>query len=85
MMRDLMAENRLKLEVTKAKVLPLCRDSDRYLMDNFHALQNLDDEDLYNINRVRVFLKVTMLPDVVDAAGVVAITEEAFAAWQMTD
>jgi len=67
----------MKLEVTKAKVLPLCGEGDRYLMDDFRGLQNLDNSDLYDINRVQIFLKVTTLSVIVDAAGV-SITEEAF-------
>jgi len=83
-MREFMAQNHLKLEVTKAKVLPLCRDGDQYLMDDFRTLQNLDDSDLYDINRVQIFLKVTTLSDSVDAAGL-AITVEAYNANKLTD
>jgi len=83
-MQDFMAENQMKLEVTKAKVLPLCREGDRYLMDDFRALQNLDDADLYDINRVRIFLQVMTLSDNVDAAGL-SITAEAFDASKLLD
>jgi len=34
-MWDFMVNNRIKLEVTKVKVLPLSREGDRYLMDDF--------------------------------------------------
>jgi len=83
-MREFMAQNHLKVEVTKAKVLPLCRDGNRYLMDDFQTLQNLDDSDLDDINRVQIFLKVTTLSDIVDAAGL-AITVEAYNATKLTD
>jgi len=74
----------MKLEVTKAKVLPLCREGDRYLMDDFCGLPSLDDSDLYGINRVRIFLKVMTLSNIADAAGI-SITVEAFNALQLMD
>jgi len=83
-MQEFMAKNCMKFEVTKAKVLPLCREGDRYLMDDFRALQNLTDADLYDINRVRIFLKVTTLSNIADAAGL-SITTEAFNALKLTN
>jgi len=53
-------------------------------MDDFRGLPNLDDSALYNINRVRIFLKVTTLSNIADAAGVL-ITAEAFNALQLMD
>jgi len=53
-------------------------------MDDIHGLPNLDDSELYDINRVRIFLKVTTLSDIADAAGIL-ITAEAFNALQLTD
>jgi hypothetical protein len=83
-MRQFMAENRLKLEVTQAKKIPLCRERDRYLMDDFRHLNIFSDSDLYDINRCRIFLKVTTLSDITDGLGR-CITEEAFKCRAFTD
>ena len=64
-----MAENSMQFQVAQARLVPLCREGDRYLMDDFQQLQLFDDEDLYDINRVRTYLQVTMLLDIVEAAG----------------
>ena len=79
-----MVSNRLKLEITKAKVLPLAQENDRYLMDDFRQLQNLDAEDLYDINRVHIFLQEMTLSNIVDGPGL-KIMADAFKTQQMTD
>ena len=72
-----MVENNIQLKITRARIIPLCRVMDSYLMDKFRKLENLSDEDLYDINRVRIFLQVMMLSDIVDSLGW-EITSEAF-------
>jgi hypothetical protein len=53
-------------------------------MDDFRLLPNLTNDDLYNINRVRIFLNVTTLSDITDGSGI-HITEDAFAARPLSD
>ena len=83
-MRQFMARHSIQLAVAKAKLVPLARTHDRYLMDDFGLLSNLTPDDLYDINRVRIFLKVTTLSDITDGCGVY-ITEDAFSARPLSD
>jgi hypothetical protein len=83
-MREFMARHCIQLTVAKARVVPLARDHDRYLMDDFRVLPNLTGEDLYDINRVRIFLQVTTLSDITDGSGR-NIMEEAYEARPMSD
>ena len=53
-------------------------------MDDFWQLQLFDNEDLYDINRVRTYLQVTTLSDIVEAAGC-SVAKEAFKVKQFTD
>ena len=53
-------------------------------MDDFRQLQLFDDEDLYDINRVRMYLQVTTLLDIVEAARC-SMANEAFKVKQFTD
>jgi hypothetical protein len=83
-MRQFMARHCIQLEVAKAKLVPLARTHDRYLMDDFRLLSNFTPDDLYDINRVRIFLQVTTLSDITDGSGVF-ITNDAFSARPLPD
>ena len=76
-MREFIAMNQIKLEVTDAQLVPLSRENDRYLMDDFRHLHIFDDADLSDINLCRIFLQLTTLSDITDGSGT-QITEEAF-------
>jgi len=49
-MRDFMAANEVSMEVTKAQIVPLCREGDRYLMDDIRILECFNNDDLYDLN-----------------------------------
>ena len=83
-MRDFMGRHSIQLDVTKSRLVPLSRAHDRYLMDDFRLLSNFTSNDLYDINRARIFLKVTTLSDISDGSGTY-ITEDAFLAKPMSD
>jgi hypothetical protein len=83
-MREFMASHGLQLDVAKAKIVPLVRDHDQYVMDDFRLLPNLTDDDLNDINRVPIFLKVTTLSDIADGIKT-HITTDAFEAKQLSD
>ena len=65
----IMAMNQIKLEVTDAQLVPLSRENDRYLMDDFQQLHIFDDAELSDINICRIFLQVTTLSDITDGSG----------------
>jgi hypothetical protein len=83
-MRDFMGRHSIQLDVTKAKLVPLSREHDHYLMDDFRLLPNLTNDDLYNVNRARLFLKVTTLSNIADGSGTY-ITDDAFLAKPLSD
>ena len=83
-MREFMARHSIQLTVAKARAVPLAREHDSYLMDVFRELPNFSGDDLYDINRVRIFLQVTTLSDITDGSGK-NITEDAYEARPMSD
>jgi hypothetical protein len=83
-MRHFMDRHCIQLKVAKAKLVPLARTNDGYLIDDFRLLSNLTADDVYNINRVRIFLQVTTLSDISDGSGMY-ITDDAFAARPLSD
>ena len=83
-MWDFMAENNIQLKVVQARLVPLCRAGDRYLMDDFWQLQMFDDKDLYDINWVWTYLQVTTLLDIVEGDGC-SVAKEAFKVKQFMD
>jgi hypothetical protein len=76
-LRDFLARHNIQLEVTKAKLIEKSRKGDCYLMDDFRALGIFDDDELYDINLCQIFLQVTTLSDIADAASK-AISAEIF-------
>jgi len=82
--RDFLDRNNIKIKVTSARLVPTSREHDRYIMDEIRKLGIYDNRQLFNINAVRMHLKVTTLSDVVDAQGK-QITEEVFEETKPTD
>jgi len=79
-----MAANKVLMEVTKARIVPLCREGDRYLMDDIRILECFDDKDLYDLNACQMHLQVTTLSDICNRSGQM-ITEEAWMGKCLTD
>ena len=77
--RDFLARHMISLEVTSARLIPICQVNDRHLMDDFHAHGIFDNDQLYNLNLCRIYLQVMTLSDIMDGPGN-WITDEAFKA-----
>jgi hypothetical protein len=75
--RDFLDRNDIKIKVANARLVPTSREHDWYIMDKIRKLGIYDNRQLFDINVVRMHLKVTMLSDVVAAQGK-QITEEVF-------
>ena len=71
--------HKISLEVTSARLIPICRANDRHLMDDFHALRIFDNDQLYDLNLCRIYLQVMTLSNIMDGPGN-WITDEAFKA-----
>lgn len=67
-LQDFLACHKIHLEVTKAKLIGTSREGDHHLMDDFRALQIFNDDELLEINLCQIFLQVTALSNVTDAA-----------------
>ena len=81
---DFLARHKISLEVTSARLIPICQVNDRHLMDDFHALRIFNNDQLYDLNLCRIYLQVMTLSDIMDGLGN-RITNEAFKAQWLTD
>jgi hypothetical protein len=82
--RDFLDRNDINIKVANAHLVPTSREHDRYIMDKIRKLGIYDNRQLFDINAVRLHLKVTTLSDVVTAQGK-QITEEVFEGTKPTD
>jgi hypothetical protein len=74
---DFLKWSKIKIKVPTARRLLASREHDSYIMYEFRQLGLYDNSQLFDLNAVRLYLKVTTLSDIVDVQGK-CITEEAF-------
>jgi hypothetical protein len=74
---DFIGKSKIKIKVASARLVPTSREQDCYIMDEIQQLGTYNNRQLFDINAVRMHLRVTILSDIVNAQGK-HITEEIF-------
>ena len=81
---DFLVRHKISLEVTSARLIPICQVNDSHLMGDFCALGIFNNDQLYDLNLCRIYLQVMTLSNITDGPGN-RITNEAFKAQRLTN
>jgi hypothetical protein len=82
--RDFLDRSKMTIKVASARHVQPSREHDRFIMDEFRRLGLYNNQQLFDLNAVRLHLQVTTLSDIADAQGK-KITKEVFAGMKPTD
>lgn len=81
---DFISRNKIKIKVASACLVRTSRKHDCHVMDAIQMLELYNDQQLFDINAVRMHLKVMTLSEIVNATGQ-RITEEAYKGQKLSD
>ena len=82
--QDFLAQHKIVLKVTVARLTVMSCINDQHLMDDFRSLGIFNNDQLYDLNLCRLYLQVTTLSDIMDGPGN-RIIDEAFKAKHLTN
>ncbi len=82
--RDFISRNKIKIKVASACLVQTSIKHNCHVMDAIQMLELYNDQPLFDINAVRMHLKVMTLSDIVDATCQ-RITEEAYKGQKLSD
>jgi hypothetical protein len=82
--QEFLDQSNIKIKVMSTWLVHASQEQDRYIMHEIWKLGIYDNSHLFDLNAVRMHLKVTTLSDIVDAQGK-RITEESFKGMKLMD